>query len=97
MPPAKEGPDTALPPDGHCVGSCTDSSGGRVGWGSAGPGRQKGGARPGLSRDQILLPTEEGALWAGQRGQSVKSFLPFSEDRPAEPPPAWLSEGDWCQ
>ena len=51
MPPAKEGPDTALPPDGHCVGSRTDSSGGRVGWGSAGPGRQKGGARPGLRPD----------------------------------------------
>lgn len=39
LPLAKEGPDTELPPDGHCAERAdTDHSAGRVEWGLAGQG-----------------------------------------------------------
>lgn len=81
-------------PDGHCVGAALTAL--VEGWDGVQQHRQQGVGGPGLSAGDRIPPCRwwNGCLADGAGQQdTAKSFLPFSEDSPAEAPPCLVFRG----
>ena len=69
------------------------------GWDGVQQGRQQGVEGPGLSRDRILLPMEEGAVWGRgwATGTQRRASSCSVRTAPMSLRPAWFSEDAQCQ